>query len=228
MIRKISGCVLLTVITSLALGQSAWVEKEPKEKKSYFYGGVQVNQLVRQILNFGGSSSSINNPYLFNIGINSAQTGWGVNMSHGFTHTKFNDGDAFTDRETKINDQFFRLGFERKTMITQKWMISWGFDVVAESQKNSTKTKTNQGGGGGDFSSEIETIVNSQGVGPRFAFNYQLGEKILVGTECNYYFKTGKTTQKIKTSFDQDDEDSDKFRRFQFNLPAVIYLIFKL
>src|SRR5688572_22237944 len=108
---------------------------------SNHYVGVQVNQLIRQILNFSGGSSSINNPYLLTYAVNSPQTGWGANFGLGYTFNEFNDGDAFIQRKTKINDFFFRVGFEKKSKFGRHWILSAGMDVLADLQNNSTTTK---------------------------------------------------------------------------------------
>jgi hypothetical protein len=72
-----------------------------------------------------------------------------------------------------------------------------------------------------------------------------LTDKIVIGTEANYYFKSIKVEQTqanifFETVFDpitgqsrqvrrsEENSTEEKNKRFQFNPPAVIFLILKL
>jgi hypothetical protein len=192
-------------------------------KISRQYVGVQVNQLIRQILNFSGSAAAVNNPYLLTYAVNSRSTGWGANFGLGYTYNEFKDGDAFTQRSTKINELFFRIGFEEKSRFGKHWIISAGMDAVTELKNNSTKVTQ-----GDPLSPGIKTKNKSTGfgLGPRVTLSYEVTDKILIGTEATYYFKS--TTNKIDNSGGSGPDDTEeKFKSFQFNPPTVIFLILK-
>lgn len=198
--------------------------QDPKTKNSSHYVGVQVNQLIRQIFNFSGGSSSINNPYLLTYAVNSTETGWGANFGLGYTFNEFNDGDAFTQRRTKINDFFFRVGFEKKSRFGKHWILSAGGDVLTDLQNNSTTTKQ---GGDPQFNAVTKNKSVGFGLGPRVTLNYEITDKMLVGTEATYYFKSIKNTIENNNGFGGSDKTEEKLKRFQFNVPAVVFLILK-
>jgi hypothetical protein len=213
--------------TTLAIGfvlcfSSAFAQDSiPKITRQYV--GVQVNQLIRQILNFGGSAA-VNNPYLLTYAVNSRSTGWGANFGLGYTFNEFKDGDAFTQRSTKINEFYFRIGFEEKSRFGKHWIISAGVDAIAELKNNSTTTRQGDPGAP-EFKTKNKS--NGFGLGPRVTLNYELTDKILLGTEVTYYFKS--TTNKITNSggFGPSSDTEEKFKSFQFNSPTVLFLILK-
>lgn len=192
--------------------------------RSTHYVGVQINQLIRQVLNFSSSSTAVNNPYLLTYAVNSRQTGWGANFGLGYTFNEFNDGDAFLERNTKINDFFFRVGFEKKSSLGKRWILSSGIDAVVDLQNNTTKTVQ-----GNDPNTTVETKNknNGWGLGPRASLNYIATDRIWVGTEITYYFKSLKNTIETDAVNGIDDKTTDKTKRFQFAVPAVIFMIVK-
>ena len=215
--------------------------QEATPKKTDVYIGVQFNQLIRQLLNFSNTGTAINNPYLVTFAANSSHSGNGINFGIGYTFNEINDGDAFTSRETKINDLFVRAGYEKKCSLSAKFLVSWGFDIIIDRQKNKTKTDDNSAN---DLQVETSHTINGTGVGPRFSLNYNITDKILIGTEANYYWKSGKDERSNKTTFTtfefdpstgttrqarrtETDEGSEKFKKFQFNVPAVVFLVLK-
>ena len=188
------------------------------QRRSNHYVGVQANQLTRQIFNFGGSTSSVNNPYLITYAVNSVSSGWGLNFGLGYTHEEVRIGDPFNPLETTINDFFVRLGVERKVAIAEKWITSYGLDILRESEKNITESGNSQPG---NF--KTETRNRAAGMGFRFTLNYNITEKILLGTEATYYYKWIKESRKA-TDF---PEETEKSKEFTFAVPIALFLILK-
>lgn len=193
-------------------------------RNSSHYVGVQVNQLIRQILNFSGSTPAINNPYLLTYAVNSRHTGWGANFGLGYTFNEFKDGDAFLERNTKINDLFFRAGFERKSSFGKRWILSSGVDAVFDLQNNTTTT-VQSGNPNGNVKTNNKT--SAWGLGPRVTLNYTITDRILIGTEATYYFKSIKERIKSDVAIGTSDDTTEKSKRFQFAVPSVIFMILK-
>jgi len=196
------------------------------KRKANHYLGIQANQLLRQILNFG-NSTSIDNPYLFVYSINSIETGFGMNIGMGYTFNESKDGDAFNTRKTTINNLAFRVGFEKKSELSKRWLVSWGFDVVIDNQKNNT-INTIDFGQGNNSTVETTSKTSAFGIGPRLTLNYKISEKIFLGTESTYYFKSGENKLTVNQSTGGNNETSDKFKRFQLAVPVVLLLILKI
>lgn len=231
-----SFLLCLTIGTCFSqIEESQEVESEKsvkKERTATTYLGVQANQLIRQILNFSNSNSAIDNPYLFIYSVNSKETGVGFNSGLGFSVSEIADGDPSNRRETKINNLSFRMGVEKKSSIGKKWLVSWGFDLTHDNLKNETINTqifdlTNPSN---KSVSSTKNTTSSWGIGPRFTLNFQVTNRILLATEANYYYRFGSTTTTSSVTspgFSSNNESSSDFTRFQFTVPAVIYLIVK-
>jgi hypothetical protein len=210
MIRKIPLSVFLALFVIS-------VSAQEESKRSSHYVGVQVNQLIRQVFNFSNSSTGINNPYLLNYAVNSTKNGLGFNIGLGYTFSEIADGDALTRRETKINDLFVRMGWEKKSAFGKKLLLTTGIDVLIERQKNETSTN----GFGGNTKTITEN--NGWGVGPRAALSYIINDKLLIGTEVSYYFKS--VTNDVSGTFSIGTPQQQT--RFQFAAPTAIFLTLK-
>lgn len=214
-------------------------------RKAVHYLGVQANQLLRQLVNFGGSTTVISNPYLFVWSVNSRESGWGLNTGMGFNLNEFTDGDATNKRNSSINDLNFRVGFEKKSTIGKKWMTSWGFDVVHQNLSNTTTTTTifNPNTPTNNTVVDTKSSTTAWGFGPRFTLSFQISNKILLGTEATYYYRSGSNSivatttntftttnqfgnQVTNTTTNKTDNSSD-FKSFQFNLPVALFLMLK-
>lgn len=237
MTRKTCLAFLLALILTQAQAQ----DEVETVKKSTHYIGLQANQLIRQIFNFSNTNSLVNNPYFITWQVNSLKTGAGLNTGFGYTFSQSDDGDDFVDRTTSTKNLFFRFGFDKKSNLTQKWIVGWGLDIVIDNLKNSTKTEEKT-----QTKSKFESTnkTGGTGFGPRLNLIYRLNDKILVGTEANYYYKSTKqdrneastfttiefdpfTGQQREVRHTEKSETSQKFKNFQFNAPAVIFLILK-
>ena len=216
MMLKFGGGVVLLFISSIAFAQ-----QDSSYRKANHYIGVQANQLIKQLFNLSNNNAVVNNPYLLVYSVNSVRNGWGANIGFGYTFNEVTDGDAFNTRETKVNNFFFRAGFEKKTNFGKRWLFSGGFDITTDNQKNNTK---NTGGGN---TIETDNQTKGWGFGPRVSLNFKITDRILLGTECTYYFRSGKSSLKTTSSFGGSEETSDKSKQFLFTAPAVLLLIIK-
>jgi hypothetical protein len=196
------------------------------------YIGIQANQLLRQLFNLSNNSSAVVNPYLINYSLNSIRTGWGLNAGIGYTvnSSDVTQGNVTTD--AKINSFSFRIGVERKVLLSKKWMVSYGLDLLADKNDNTT-TSTTQFSGQTN-ATEIDLITKDSGFGPRFTLNYYVTPKIILGTEASYYYKAINVHQKTSntssgsggTSSSSDETDQNQ-KQFNFVTPAIIFLILK-
>jgi hypothetical protein len=209
------------------LGQTA------SEKQFNHYVGVQGNQLIRQILNFSNAASVVSNPYLLSYSFNSVQTGWGGALGLGYNYNQLGDGNSTFSRTTKINDLFLRIGFEKKTSLSERWLLSVGGDVVRDSENDVTETFQNLPNQLPDQTFKTKSHNHTWGAGPRAALYFMATKKILIGTESSYYFKSGKNTvtndsfSPSSSSSGTHDETTKTVKKIQFTLPAVLFLVIK-
>jgi hypothetical protein len=234
---------LLLISFSLAYGQ----DEESKSEEQDKYLSIQSNQLIRQLLNFGGSSQAVSNPYLINFSLNNSLTGSGVSFGAGHSYSNFNDKFENGERDSNISSFSFRAGWDKKVTLNKRWMMAWGVDVLYDHEKNSTSNTSNFTNNSGlEFESIFKTnnTTQSMGIGPRFNFSYIINDWMMISTESTYYFKRGKTKSTLKSQssnqeFDPNtnqfivvevsDETKDKSKQSgaSIDLPVVINLVFK-
>ncbi len=217
------------------------------QRRSSHYLGVQANQLIRQLLNFSGTNAVIDNPYLIAYSVNSKKSGFGFSSGLGFSINEISDGDQTNKRTSKINNLSLRIGFEKKSNLGKKWYVSWGFDITHDDLKNETTNTQSPdlSNPAIKFLSNTTNKTSSWGFGPRFTLNFRITDKIILGTEANYYYKSGTTSSeasttntffgfdpitggtKLITQTNKSPDNSSDFTRFQFAIPTALYLIVK-
>jgi hypothetical protein len=196
----------------------------PSTRKVSHYVGLQANQLIRQLLSFGGNNTAVTNPYALVYTVNSKETGWGLATGLGYSSIQTKTSDLFTSTTSKVDDFAWRVGFEKKTYILKNWLLSLGGDFLVESNKAVTITNN-----GSATNPTVTTKEKRQGFGPRASLNYHINDKLLIGTEASYYFKSIKHTQtQTNTGVTPPKDPDSSLHSFSFTLPAVIFVIVKL
>lgn len=237
--------LLSLILLGFILPCHAQSDSLTNRRRSSHYLGVQANQLIRQLVNFGNSNNTVNNPYLLVWSVNSKQTGWGMNTGLGLNVNQFTDGDNTNKRTTDITDLNFRIGFEKKSMLAKRWMTSWGFDLIHQNLSNNTNSTNSPDPNNPNVKSIVDTksSTTAWGFGPRFTLNFIINSKIILGTEATYYYRSGTTSlnvnstntfitfdnfgrQILNTTTNKSDNSSD-FKSFQFNLPVAVFVLIK-
>jgi hypothetical protein len=217
-----------------AAGDSTKTKKEKKARRAYHYLGIQANQLLNQLFNFGNSTTAVSNPYLIIYSINSIPTGWGLNVGTGYAvNTSTDNSNPNVQNKSTLNDFSLRLGVEKKSFLSRKWMASYGFDFLWSKQSDET-TSTSQF----QFQTNItdtNSSTRSFGSGPRVGLNYFISEKIMLGTEATYYFRWMKVSSTITNTSMGNGADSSSANNtnqhltdLTLNVPVAIFLIVKL
>lgn len=214
---------LSMILLSAGLGLFA---QEPIENSSLegHYLGLQVNELVRQIFSLGGTDVPAN-PYFLNYTYTSA-TNDGLNIGFALNIDEINTADNFNSNNTKIRNFAFRMGYEKKTQLSKRFLYSMGLDLTLDFQKNETTNEDSFS----SFRIVTTTKRNGWGLGPRFTFQYQVTDNIMIGTEANYYFKALKDEFSVRFSSGSGnnvDEESD-VKQFTFAPPAILWLTVRL
>jgi antitoxin component YwqK of YwqJK toxin-antitoxin module len=225
--------ILVATLLATSLNIFAQSDKKIKSTKVNHIVSIQANQLIRQIFNFSNNNPTINNPYLLTYSATSKKLNWGIDAGLGYVYSNIFDNDGNTKRETFINELNARFGIQKMIPLTQKFSAQFSVHAVYDLVDNKTKTEIRN-----DFQSGQTTITITKndivriGGGPALGIRYQLNQKISIGTECNYYFKSGKTKSKttienifqgVPQFFDEVKNDND-LSTFIFNVPAAIFL----
>ena len=209
----------LCCLTFSLMGQ----KKDSIQFEGYYFG-VQGNELLRQLLDLGNAELP-DNPYFFNLDYNDA-SGDGFNIGLALRVDKFDQQNQFNTTTTEINDFLIRLGYHKKNQIGKRFYYSLGVDFLVDNLVNKTRTEDS-------FSSNVvstETKTSGWGLGPRLTINYHITNRLIIGTESNYYYKSLK--DKFNTTFESspenNTEDELKIDRLNFVAPSVLWLIIKM
>lgn len=190
------------------------------------YFSIQANPLMRQVLNFGGGTPGVNNPFLIKYA-NENRKGAGLNIGIGLNLDKDHSGDEFNELETAVQDISFRIGFDKNRRLGSRFLWTLGWDAVFEFNGNKTTNTFNNGGDDNEIITKTSTT--SFGLGPRLNFAYAITNQILVGTEASYYLLFSKEKLSVEDDINPGDDFEEDFNSSSFGLvlPAVIYLTFR-
>jgi hypothetical protein len=229
MLFRIVICVILLLAGHKILAQDRPVEdSEPapnNSKTASHYIGIQANQLIRQLISFGGNNSAITNPYLLTWSVNSKSNGAGFSTGLGYSSVQTKTTDQFITTTSKVDDFAWRFGFEKKSYLSRNWLLSFGGDILIESNKAETTSSS-----GSVNNPTITTTTKRSGFGPRLSLNYQFHHRLMIGTEASYYFKFINQKQKVTGNGSPNPSSNDQdthLRSFTLTLPAVVFLIMK-
>jgi hypothetical protein len=199
---------------------SSMVQREGSSRSANHYIGLQANQLLRQLLNLSGTSASINNPYTASYSFNGKQKGNGMAFGLGILSKKISDNDQGINRETINNDFFFRVGYDKKIQLNQRWIWGWGVDGLLLRSKRNTTTSFQ-----GTLSSVINSTENGFGFGPRVSLLFNISKMVYLGTEASCYYQSSKTKRETKLDNNPPRKDDTKNSTFELQVPVVIFLV---
>jgi len=214
-----------------------------KIKKTDQYVGVQVNQLIRQLIDLNNSNNILTNPYLLNYGIYSAKSNWGIEVGFGFNYQKVKDNISSTNQETEFNNSFYRVGIARKFEMAKRLESGLALDYIGSYQLNKTFSfSVTEFNGFSDSTNTSSTSkIKSSGCGLRAHLRYGISKHIFIGTEMTcYYTKTHNKTNVIVSETFTDNFDPDNNTstidtsntdvdesHFVMSLPVAIILLIK-
>ncbi len=230
--KKITLIFLLALSFQYCSAQSA-NDNQGKELFDH-YIGVQINGLIRQVLNFNNSSATTSgNPYLLTYDMISKKSGWGFRVGIGYSSSK-NFGTSVNNENTgNNNDLQARIGVEKIFKLSKKWNAGAGIDLVYNYFNNNS---TNNQYYHYDTSiTSTKTLVSSYGGGTFGILTYSITNKILVGTECSFYYVTGNknaiadntTTNQGMSPIISETKQNSGISQAGINLPIVFYLSVK-
>ncbi len=190
--------------------------KVKSDKVRYF--GIEITQLVKQIINLSSDNTPSSNPFAIQYASNSLQTGRGISYGLTYDYNKFTDDSNFIKRETVNRAITFRVGYERKTKWGKRWIALHGYDLVLGGSK--LKTDSDQSGN----AISIQNTTSLWGVGPRAGLMFGISDRIFLGSEATYYLRFINDRQLITGQ----PESKQKTTDFSLTLPITLFLSVRL
>jgi len=208
-------------------------EKKPVAVDNFV--GVQINGLIRQVLNFNNSTTTTTavNPYLLTYNINSRKSGWGLRLGVGYSYSGLKTTNTGVATESDINDLQLRVGVERAFKLSEKWSSGVGVDFLYNTNNDKT---VNTATAGDTTTTTTKTNISSFGGGAMAWLRYNLTERILIGTETSFYYTSGKETDELDISSSgilglpgnsSSSKTNNKVSNGTFSMPVVFYLAVK-
>jgi hypothetical protein len=178
------------------------------------YFGIEINPLIRQIVDLNPENNSNNNLFSIQYAINSSRTGRGVNFGLSYGRSTFDDQSNNTSRITLDRSYSFRFGYERKKALGKKWIALHGYDFLLTNSKRKTESFLNA------VTVHVESKSKGWGLGPRVGLLYRLGDKIFLGTEASLYFQK----ESFRQTFTNQQDSNQKSTFTGITLPTTLFL----
>ncbi len=231
MVKKLLCTGLISCASFLCVAQVGTISKMPDRFSHHV--GIQVNPLLRQLVNFG-SSADIDNPFLLKYGLrfNASQTE--LLFGFGYRYALVNEENGL---KSDLSDLSFRVGYAKKFRLGRGFEAGVGIDAVLNLQNNQTINV--QSFGPGFVDSTITTTQSTQyafGGGPQVTFGYYLTENIRIGTEATFYFLTGANDLTVRTENWREDftgninysssseKNKDRVSNLDLQIPVALFL----
>jgi hypothetical protein len=209
------------------------------EKKFDHYAGVQVNQLLKQVINLNQTSSTIDNPYLLEYSVIQNKSNWGLRVGFGYTFANSNDEQNPDANLLEEHDLSMYAGFCKRHKFGTRFELTYGLAYFNDYQTSKSYSFTVN-----EFSVEDSSYFQnnfeskSNGVGMDFSFRYMFSDHILIGTQMTYaYMWTSEMSHDLvfthTASFNTETNSlevtntSMKKNDFKLHLPVAIYLVFR-
>ncbi len=237
MINRILFLTILSIYSLSAAAQTDSIQTRIFNQ----YIGVQVNPLIKEVINLG-SSTSVPNPYLLTYGFFYTRWNLGLEIGAGVQVSTLEETDSPINRSTRLNQMNFRAGLGRKISVGKLFLAGIGLDYIYESSDILTKTTSEQTNSFQSIKnvSEIKGKANGMGGGVRLNIAMSITKKIQLGTEVGYYYVASKEKDKIYSEITTvhltsgvstfnivNESPTIKTSRFSLNAPVALFLIVK-
>ncbi len=194
------------------------------------YIGLQANQLLKQFLSFNSSNSINTNPFLLTYSSTNGK-GRGFSMGTGLNFSVESSTDGVSATEITNRNFVFRLGFEAKYHLKERWIPFWGIDMHFGGVYTKVSIQQFQ-----TFQTNITTTATTNlflGPAIRGGVLVSLSKHLLLGTEGFFNFKIAfqQTTSSSNLAFGNGQVVAPSSRsipiNFGINVPTAIFMIVK-
>lgn len=195
------------------------VKENSKSPNAVRYFGLEINQLLHQIIDLNSNNNAAGSPYQIQYSSNSRKTGRGVSYGLAYGRSTFKDDSNNTIRESTNRSISFRIGYDRKVNWGKRWIGLHGYDLTVGGARLNTKSSQN----GPQI--EIENKTSFWGFGPRVGLMFNISQRVFLGTEATYYLQFTKGSQTISTG---QPNSTQKSSDFTLTLPVTLFLSIKI
>ncbi len=197
--------------------------------------GIQINPLLKQIINIS-NSPAIDNPFLLKYAFRFNKTQTELTAGLGFD---FSESDAESGLQSTSSDLSLRLGYSKRYMLGKRFEVGLGGDLIFNSRNIRTVNIQSVNFGQGALDSTVTTSRSTAlgfGLGPQLNISYYITDHVRIGTEATYYFI--RSEEKLNVEIvnytinpQQNDvtttteNDSSNSNDLSLTIPVALYLI---
>lgn len=214
--------------------------QEHTEKKFDHYAAVQINQLVKEVINLNTNNALIENPYLLQYTLMNIRYNTGLRIGAGYDYDESKDLENPDARTNKINDLSLKAGICKRYAISNKFEIEYGLDYIYRYKETKTYSNTVVSFGIQSDSSSFQTknVIKTNGGGIGIALRFYVSPRVLIGTETSiHYLKSEEKEHSLTfTSSTGGSQPVNNIevqnqgttgKAVQFNLPIAIFFVIK-
>ncbi len=225
---------LLVAALFLFIGNYTALAQSDTAAQSRFvqYAGVQLNPLIRQVINFNSTTQTTVNPYLLTYSVNERKTGNGIRIGFGININQTTTDDGVTKNQANETDFEIRVGYDKMYRLSKHWELGYGIDLLVNNNNDFTTTTTRS------FETDITQVDDlnfNYGLGPMAWIRFYATKRILIGTEASLYYTRGFPKEKISNYSEIPNEppqySSTSVTEFNATasvaLPVAFYMIIK-
>jgi hypothetical protein len=227
---------IIILIITLIIPDFLFSQDDPPKMFDH-YASVQVNKLIKEVINLNSNNNLIDNPYLLEYSLIHNKSNFGLSMGFGYTYSQEKDHENPDGKYIEENDLSFFIGVCKRQMLGKKVELSYGLDYVNNYVLNKSYSNSVTEFGNRRDSSYFQVKDESKawGMGFDVIFRFYLSRRILIGSQlnCNYMMTEEKShsltyTESTfnSTSLEVDNSGTDH-KDFLIHLPVAIFLTIK-
>ncbi|MCD6012743.1 MAG: hypothetical protein K0Q79_2605 [Flavipsychrobacter sp.] len=194
--------------------------------------GVQLNELVRQVISEDITGNLKPNPYLLTYAENSRRSDFGIRAGLGgqFHKLKNKSAPAFFPLDTisKLTSVQLRFGVIWSKSVYKNFVAGLGVDLAGNYHNENIKVM--ETGGSFPIFSESSTLAITYGGGPVVTLRYDFTQRIALGTEASFYYMVGssKVYNVANNGTPTNKDTENQISSGSLNLPVVLYFTVRI
>lgn len=229
--------LMLLVASSASFAQKKdSVKKKPLKYNQYV--SFQVNGLLHELTNFGGTPATNNlNPYLVNYFVNNNKTGWGFRTGAGYSNGSNENITLYGNSSSSSTYFNFRVGFEKARHLSKYLTTGLGFDFLYSYSITNTSSGNNSPYTYDTSSSTTKNVTNTFGCGFMGWLRCRITKRVFIGTEASFYYSAGNRTQSLSYAgylggsanySNYSNSKNESISSTYFTEPVVVYLLIRI
>ncbi len=222
---------ILLIVCLAPLCLKAQTKKPKKETKSYknvdYYGfrndiGINVTNVLASVFSLNGEKDP--NPFslIYRRHYKRTSLRLGTNFTYKKTRQQeFTSGD-FLLRDLAVSNGSLRVGLEKHLPLSNKFMFSYGFDLLGGLSLEKSEVTENTINGVTNFFSATQNAY-STGAGPVLRFDFKLSDRMFLSTESAIYATRQWMTSSVSINGVRSDDPTRAGFDLVLSLPQSLY-----